>query len=933
MIKLRSCLPLLFLALSLGLSAQNCRFQLLMEDLVTEDGWNGGELTIRVDGVPTVYTLEDGSSQSVFFPVMTGDAVSLDFLSGPFGEEITFSILDNNDSLIYRGANLDSGTDIFGFTAACVACAPPPAATIELFRVRSTTTDIKFQPADPANNPQYRIEYGQGETFDPATDGNGEQLLRTDTMFRVIDLQPDTVYAFWISTICQTQEDTSARRGPFIIQTQKQADVGITALASPVSGCDLGAEAVTIGITNFGGEAQAFFNVDFAINGEAGGVGRPQDGIFTGVVGVDSTEFFTFDINAFLNVPGTYKLTVWTELEGDENNQNDTMDFFVVHTPLIAELPYTENFENSDGFWRGEHEGRSPFSWQWGIPNGASFDRAPQGQRAWVTNLRGDYNNREMSYLYSPCFDLSSRADDPFFSAVLQLEMENDFDRVWLEMTTDRGESWTKVLTSPAGYNWYNDLPNQWWESNDGFAAAPLLVGQLIENVAGLGEIQFRFAFQSSRDVTMEGVLVDAVSLGDRAENNLAAVTARVSSACFPFTNTALNFTFANVGTTTARDIDINYLLSGAVVTERFPDTLRPGQQAVFTASLTSANMFSDPFPIWVTLAEDVQASNDTAFVEFEINQPVPFLEDFSDGEYPDRWNNAGGIFRVASAPSGVLALFDTIGVTAGNNSFSTAEYTGIEATDSLRFTVTLSDPGTPDISTGFVRLIIGQEQCDATGNFVVIDTLRTGDYAFSLEMFEEVPVRFSFVFEAISGETVVEFNSISIPRCPEDLGLVTDILNVSDPEEDDGVATVYVFDGLAPYTFEWNTGETVASLGDLPIGSYDVTVTDALGCVDNVAFEVDFGTDAEDPEGLLASLSVSPNPTAGLLNLRLDLNESSELTATIYDLTGRELLRHDLGRSRQVNESLNLSNLPSGVYLLRVNTGLAARTVRVVRR
>lgn len=933
MIKLRFCLPLFFLALSLGLSAQNCRFQLLMEDLVTEDGWNGGELTIRVNGVPSVYTLEDGRSAAVFFPVSTGDAVSLDFLSGPFGEEITFSILDNNDSLIYRGANLETGLDVFSFTAACVACAPPPASTIELFRVRSTTADIKFQPGDPANNPQYRIEYGQGETFDPATDMTGEQVLLTDTMARVTDLQPDTVYAFWVSTICQTLDDTSARRGPFLIQTQKQADVGITALASPLSGCDLSTEAVTIGITNFGGEAQAFFNVDFAINDQPAGVGRPQDGIFTGVVGVDSTEFFTFDINAFLDQPGTYKFTVWTELEGDEDMTNDTMDFFVVHTPLIAELPYTENFEDSDGFWRGERAGRSPVSWQWGRPNGVTLDRAPQGERAWVTNLRGDHNNNEMSYLYSPCFDLTDRTEDPFFSAVLQLELEDDFDRAWLELTTDQGESWTKVLTSPAGYNWYNDLPNQWWESNDGFAAEPLMVAQLIEGVAGLGEIQFRFAFESSRDDTMEGVLVDAVSLGDRAENNLAAVTARVSSACAPFTNAGLNFTFANVGTTTARNIDINYLLSGAVVTERYPDTLRPGQTAVFTASLPGANTFTDPFPVWVTLTGDVQASNDTALVAFETNQPVPFLEDFSDGEYPDRWNNAGGIFRVAQAPSGTLALFDTIGITAGNNSFSTAEYTGIEITDSLRFTVTLSDPGMPDVSTGFVRLTIGRDECDVTGEFVVIDTLRSGDYAFSLETFEGTPVRFTFLFEALSGETVVEINSVSIPRCPEDLGLVTDILNVTDPEEDDGVATVYVFDGLAPYTFEWSTGETVASLGDLTIGNYAVTVTDALGCTDNIAFEVDFGTDAEDPEGLLSSLNVSPNPTSGLLNLRLELPESSELTATIYDLTGRELLRRDFGRSRLLNEGLELSNFPAGIYLLRVNTGLAARTVRVVLR
>ncbi len=458
-------------------------------------------------------------------------------------------------------------------------------------------------------------------------------------------------------------------------------------------------------------------------------------------------------------------------------------------------------------------------------------------------------------------------------------------------------------------------------------------MAQLIENVAGLGEIQFRFAFESSRDDTMEGVLVDAVSLGDRAENNLAAVTAEVTSDCFPDFDPGITFSFANVGTTTAREIDINYLVSGAIVTERYPDTLRPGQTATFTTSVSSMDQITDPFPIWVSLADDIQASNDTAIVAFTTNQEVPFLETFQGGELPELWRRFGGGFEVGTAPSGSLALFDTIGVVAGTPSFSTAEYIGVEATDSLRFSVSLSDPGTPDVSTGFVRLIIAKETCNQASAFRVIDTLQTGDYAFSLEEFVDIPVRFVFIFMEISGETVVEFNSISILRCPEDLGLVTDILNVTDPEEDDGVATVYVFDGVAPYTFEWNTGETVASLGDLPIGNYAVTVTDALGCTDDIAFEVDFGTDAEDPEGLLSSLSVSPNPTSGLLNLRLELPESSELTATIYDLTGRELLRRDFGRSRLLNEGLELSNFPAGVYLLRVNTGQAARTVRVVLR
>lgn len=57
---------------------------------------------------------------------------------------------------------------------------------------------------------------------------------------------------------------------------------------------------------------------------------------------------------------------------------------------------------------------------------------------------------------------------------------------------------------------------------------------------------------------------------------------------------------------------------------------------------------------------------------------------------------------------------------------------------------------------------------------------------------------------------------------------------------------------GTSPFQFQWNTGDTIASLQDLPPGSYAVTVTDAINCVDTFSvvltdpdsFTVDAGID-----------------------------------------------------------------------------------------
>jgi len=83
----------------------------------------------------------------------------------------------------------------------------------------------------------------------------------------------------------------------------------------------------------------------------------------------------------------------------------------------------------------------------------------------------------------------------------------------------------------------------------------------------------------------------------------------------------------------------------------------------------------------------------------------------------------------------------------------------------------------------------------------------------------------------------------------------------------------------------------------------------------------------------VLDGLSVFPNPTAGALEIRLDLERTTELGAEVYDLTGRMLKSQDFGRQARLQEQLDFSDLPAGIYLLRLRADDAARTIRVVKR
>lgn len=938
---LRYCLFLFLLASGLPvLTAQNCSYQLILEDRAG-DGWNSGVLNLSINGITTPYTLtrdnSNGRRRVYYFSVSDGDNLQLGFTQGAFPGESVFSLLNNADSLLYTNAAAPvQGNNVFSVTASCVACAPLSANGIEFFRVRATTVDLTFRGLPAAENPLYRIQYRGGD-YDPATDDDGEVLTGTSTAYRISNLEPDSTYTFWIDAICRTADDTSAIRGPYTIRTQKRADVGITQLMSPATACNLSSEDVTIGITNFGGEPQAFFNVNFSIDGNLAGVTRPDDGIFTGVVGVDSTEFFTFDLQAFLDNPGTYEFKLWTELEDDEDTSNDTLTINVTHIPQLTDFPYQEGFEADNGFWYVERAGRGVASWAWGEPDNELISRAPQGRKAWVTNLTGDYNGLEESYLISPCFDLRGMENDPLFSCQLFVDTEAGFDGVSLEITTDEGETWRTVETSPAGISWYNDLMNQRWTGDgNNFGTNAATVAQFLEGVAG-EIIQLRFAFRSSAFLHAEGVLVDAVSLTERADRNLAAAQAfTINPSICSSPADSVRVRFSNLGLTFARDFDLNYRVNGgAVVTEAFPDSVGPGQSASF--------IFATPFDgtvapesrieVWTSLAGDVDLTNDTTVFFLRTREDIPFFEGFARPRPPMGWMLDDDLAVTAIGLGNDFLIYDVLNDTDTSLLFSTSNYGLVEMDDTLRFNVMLREFGSNVPYTDSTRLTVrAYVDCAETAE-TIEELILVGDslVAIDLAAYAGNALRFEIEMVRDSGNFDVAFDNFFIKRCTGSLDLVADAVNVSSGNVDDGSATVTPGGGVAPYRYVWPGGQTTGSVDGLTAGTYTVMVTDAVGCTDQITLRVEFPVSNDEPADLLADLSVFPNPTSGLLQVQLELPVVSKLRAAVYDLTGRQLQAHDFGSRQHLSEQLDFSAFPAGIYLLRVQTADAARTVRVV--
>ena len=51
-------------------------------------------------------------------------------------------------------------------------------------------------------------------------------------------------------------------------------------------------------------------------------------------------------------------------------------------------------------------------------------------------------------------------------------------------------------------------------------------------------------------------------------------------------------------------------------------------------------------------------------------------------------------------------------------------------------------------------------------------------------------------------------------------------------PGGNTGFVSANPVNGVAPFEFLWSTGSTTQTIGNLPVGTYFVTITDAAGCI-----------------------------------------------------------------------------------------------------
>ncbi len=158
-----------------------------------------------------------------------------------------------------------------------------------------------------------------------------------------------------------------------------------------------------------------------------------------------------------------------------------------------------------------------------------------------------------------------------------------------------------------------------------------------------------------------------------------------------------------------------------------------------------------------------------------------------------------------------------------------------------------------------------------------------------------------------------------------------------------DGTATVEASGGTPPYTVDWSNGATgtIAASGGshtisgLAKGNYEAVVADANGDIAKACVYV--GRDSTTGSGrggrggrgkispeILSDLMAQPNPFSNRTMIRFGLAEATHATVSVFALNGEQINTLFYGQTQEgqvYNMELNASNMPSGIYILRLTT------------
>ncbi len=89
--------------------------------------------------------------------------------------------------------------------------------------------------------------------------------------------------------------------------------------------------------------------------------------------------------------------------------------------------------------------------------------------------------------------------------------------------------------------------------------------------------------------------------------------------------------------------------------------------------------------------------------------------------------------------------------------------------------------------------------------------------------------------------------------------------------------------------------------------------------------------TDVSDIESV-ETINVFPNPSNGFFNVELSISKYSDITISIFDVVGNNLIMKKFKNVKYLHENIDISNYPAGIYYLKVMSGNNQKVNRIIK-
>lgn len=130
------------------------------------------------------------------------------------------------------------------------------------------------------------------------------------------------------------------------------------------------------------------------------------------------------------------------------------------------------------------------------------------------------------------------------------------------------------------------------------------------------------------------------------------------------------------------------------------------------------------------------------------------------------------------------------------------------------------------------------------------------------------------------------------------------------------------VTNGIVPFSYLWNTGDTTSVITPLTYGTFWLLVTDAYNCTSDTAYFVIDGISVVEENNSINGLTIFPNPTDGLVTISFVSIKNGDFTISMRNVLSEVIFEEELVQfSGMYNKQLNLEEYANSIYLISIKT------------